>query len=424
MFGFLLCFLDRINVGMAALTMNADLGLSPAAFGFGVGLFFWGYCSSEILSSMALGKFGARKWLARIMVVWGAASLAMAWVSTPTQFYVLRFLLGMAEAGFVPGTLYFFRGWFPRRYYNGMVGLFLVSNPLASLIGNPLSGLIMEHLNGALALKGWQWLFIVESIPTILLGIVVFFVLPDRPSEVSWLEPAEKQWLVTTIAEERTGLKISDSSVFRILTNWRIWLVSLVNHVFVVGIYGVTFFLPQIVKDFGLSTTQVGFVSAIPSLFGAAAIVVLSRNSDRTGERAWHNVFCAVLAIVGLLLTAYAPTPLLKMVGLTVAAMGVLAGNVVFWGMPNALIGGAQAAAAFGLINTIGSFGGVVGPNIMGLLREATGSFRSGLIGLAVCQILAIVIALYFRKEVNVRDDSSHSEDTPSTRARRMTATR
>jgi ACS family tartrate transporter-like MFS transporter len=400
-FGFFLCYLDRTNIGMASLSMNADIGLTPAMYGIGVGLFFWGYCLFEVPSNMCLARFGARIWIARIMVLWGALSLGMAWVKDPNSFYVLRFLLGVAEAGFVPGIIYYFRDWFPERYNNRMIGLFLVSNPLAALVGNPLSGWLLQ-LDGALGYRGWQWLFIVESIPTITFGIVIFFLLPNSPRTSKWLEPAEKEWLESTLKQERVVRQgIKTESIWSVLFNIRIWLLSSIYLGIVIGIYGVTFFLPQIVKGFGLSTFEIGFVSAIPSLFGAIAMILWSRHSDRTGERVWHTLIACAVTMGGLILAAYAPTPMLSILGLTLTSMGTLAGMVVFWSMPNMLISGAQAAAAFGLINTIGSFGGVLGPNIMGFLRDSTGDFRVGLLGLAACQIVGICMALYFRKDVN-----------------------
>lgn len=401
LFGFFLCYLDRSNVGMASLTMNADLGITPAMYGWGVGLFFWGYCLFEVPSNIALARFGARVWIARIMVMWGAASLAMAWVWSPESYYVLRFLLGVAEAGFVPGVIYYFRLWFPERYNNRMIGLFLLANPLSALIGNPLSGLLLQ-MDGILGMKGWQWLFIIESVPTILFGIVIFLLLPNSPRAVNWLAPAEKEWLENTLERERIARQgIKSESVAGVLLSARIWVLSSIYLGIVIGIYGVGFFLPQIVKEFGLSTASVGFVSAIPSLFGAIAMVLWSRHSDKTGERAGHTAIGCALTMFGLALAAYAPTPMISMIGLTLTSMGTLAGMVTFWSMPNALISGGQAAAAFGLINTIGSFGGVVGPNIMGYLRGSTGDFRSGLLGLAACQIVGIGVALYFRKAVN-----------------------
>jgi ACS family tartrate transporter-like MFS transporter len=401
LFGFFLCFLDRTNVGMASLSMNKDIGLTPAMYGFGAGLFFWGYCLFEVPSNMALARFGARIWIARIMVMWGAASLGMVWIKEPHAYYVLRFLLGVAEAGFVPGIIYYFRSWFPEQYNNRMIGLFLVSNPLAALIGNPLSGILLQ-LDGVLALRGWQWLFLIESVPTILFGILIFFRLPDSPRTSTWLEPAEREWLISTLDGERAARQgIKTESIWGVLFNPRIWALSSIYLGLMIGMYGVTFFLPQIVRGFGLSALEIGFVSGIPSLFGAVAMVLWSRHSDYTRERAWHTITGCVFTMTGLTLAAYAPTPTLSVLGLTLTSMGTLAGMVAFWSMPNILISGTQAAAAFGLVNTIGSFGGVVGPSIMGVLRESTGDFRVGLLGLAACQVIGICMTLYFRKEVN-----------------------
>lgn len=404
--GFFLCFLDRTNIGMASLSMNKDIGLTPAMYGFGAGLFFWGYCLAEVPSNMLLARFGARIWIARIMVMWGVISLGMIWVREPHAYYVLRFLLGVAEAGFVPGIIYYFRGWFPLQYNNRMIGLFLVSNPLSSLIGNPISGLLLQ-LDGVWGIRGWQWMFMIESIPAIIFGIVIFLRLPDSPQTSNWLEPAERAWLVNTLEQERGARQgIQTGSIWGVLFNPRIWALSSIYLGLMIGMYGVTFFLPQIVNGFGLSTVAVGFLTGVPSLFGAIAMVWWSRHSDHTRERAWHTATGCIFTLVGLVLAAYAPTPALSVLGLTLTSMGTLAGMVTFWSMPNILVAGPLAAAAFGLINTIGSFGGVVGPAIMGFLRESTGDFRVGLLGLAACQIVGIGMTLYFRKEVNASKNS------------------
>ena len=401
LFGFFLCYLDRSNVGIASLTMNADLGITPEMYGWAVSLFFWGYCLFEVPSNMALAHFGARIWIARIMVMWGAMSLAMAWVWSKESYYVLRFLLGVAEAGFVPGVIFYFRSWFPQRYHNRMLGMFLVANPLSSLIGSPLSALLLQ-MDGILGMKGWQWLFILESVPTIVFGFVIFWLLPNKPGDVKWLSREEKAWIESTLEQERASRKgIKSESVLGVIFNPRIWLLSSIYLGLMIGMYGVSFFLPQIVKGFGFSTLQIGFISAIPSLFSAIAMVLWSRSSDRTGERALHTAAAAVVAMIGLLIAATATSPVVSLVGLTLTSVGTLAGMVTFWAMPNALVTGAQAAAAFGLINTFGAFGGVVGPNIMGFLRGLTGDFQSGLFGLAACQVVGVAVALYFRKEVN-----------------------
>lgn len=401
LFGYFLCYLDRSNIGMASLTMNADLGITPAMYGWGVGLFFWGYCLFEVPSNMALGRFGARIWLARIAVMWGTCSLAMAWVWNRESYYVLRFMLGVAEAGFVPGVIYYFRLWFPERYNNRMIGMYLLAIPLSAVIGNPLSGLLLQ-MDGVLGMKGWQWIFIIESVPTILFGFLLFMYLPETPRNVKWMNADEMAWLENTLERERVARQgIKTDSVFGVLLSGRIWLLSSIYLGIVIGMYGVGFFLPQIVKEFGLSTAKVGLVSAIPSLFGAIAMVLWSRHSDKTGERAGHTATGCALVMLGLLVSAYADTPIMSMIGLTLTSVGTMAGVATFWSLPNALVTGGQAAAAFALINTIGSFGGVIGPNIMGLMRGETGDFRSGLLGLAAFQIVGIAVTLYFRKAVN-----------------------
>jgi ACS family tartrate transporter-like MFS transporter len=329
--------------------MNADLGLTPAMYGWGVGLFFWGYCLFEVPSNIALGRFGARIWIARIGVMWGVTSLAMAFVWSPQSYYVLRFLLGVAEAGFVPGVIYYFRLWFPEQYNNRMIGMFLLANPLSALIGNPLSGLLLQ-MNGVWGLKGWQWLFVIESVPTILFGLLIFKLLPDAPDKVQWLEAEEKKWLESTLEREHVARQgIKTDSVIGVLLSSRIWLVSSIYLGIVIGMYGVGFFLPQIVREFGLSTASVGIVSAIPSLFGAVAMVWWSRHSDRTGERGGHVAISCALLMIGLTLAAYAKTPVISMIGLTLASIGTLAGVATFWSMPNALVSGGRDTVKSGV---------------------------------------------------------------------------
>ena len=298
---YFVAFLDRVNVSFAALTMNADLGFDSMVFGLGAGIFFLGYFVFEVPSNLALARFGARTWIARIMVSWGLVSAAMALVWNDTSFYVGRFLLGAAEAGFFPGVVLYLTFWFTAEHRAKMVGLFMAAVPISGVIGSPLSGWLLG-LDGALGLRGWQWLYVLEGLPAVILSVAIWFCLTDRPAEARWLAPAQRQWLEATLAHERAHLE--SRRKYRLgeaLLSGYVLLLSLIYLGLVTGLYGVTFWLPQIVKGLGsLSNLQVGFVVALPTLAAAAAMIVWTRHSDRTGERPWHVALPAFAGAFGL----------------------------------------------------------------------------------------------------------------------------
>ncbi len=391
--GYFFAFLDRVNVGFAALTMNADIGLSAAAYGFGAGIFFIGYVLFEVPSNVILAKVGARIWIARIMISWGLLSAAMALVEGPTSFYVLRFLLGVAEAGFFPGIIYFLSCWFPAAYRARILGAFMVAIPLSGLLGAPLSTRLLG-LEG-FGLAGWQWMFILEGLPAALLGLAALRYLRDRPADAEWLEPHERKWLTFELARE-SHAAAHVPGVGRVLANPVVWLFGLTYFGIIVGFYGYNFWLPQMVKSLGgLSNVEVGLLLMIPSALAGIAMVAWGLHSDRSGERRWHAALPAFLAAAALAASAILQgMPVAAIVALIVAGIGAFSALPVFWTLPAARLTGPAAAAGIALVNSIGNVGGFVGPSLIGQVREATGSFAPALWLLAAAMAASAVIVL------------------------------
>jgi ACS family tartrate transporter-like MFS transporter len=299
-------FLDRVNVGFAALHMNADLGFSPSVFGFGAGIFFLGYIAFEIPSNLALQRFGARIWIARIMISWGIVASAMALVTSETGFYAMRLLLGIAEAGFFPGIILYLTYWFPAAERARIIALFMASVPLATVFGGPLSGALLE-MHGVLGLAGWHWLFVIEGLPAIVLGIAALKVLTDKPAEARWLSEDERQALTATLAAEAEATKVVGyADLGAALTRPRVLALGVLYFLIVIGLYGIGFWMPQVVEGFGLDPIEVGFLTAIPYLFAASAMVLWGRHSDKTGERRWHIALPLLLAACAFAWSAYA----------------------------------------------------------------------------------------------------------------------
>lgn len=399
---YFVAFLDRNNVGFAKLTMSHDIGLTSAAYGFGAGVFFIGYALMEIPSNGGMYRFGARKWIARILISWGIVATAMALVNGETTFNVMRFLLGAAEAGFFPAVVFYLTLWFPAAQRVTVLGLFILAQPISNAVGAPLSGLLL-NMQGVLGLHGWQWLFIIQGIPAILLGIMAPKLLTDRPSDASWLKPEEREWLVKTMDDEQAVKQARGSHRFRDgLKDPRALAYAFLNFGMVCGIYGFGLWLPTIVNGMGkFDTTQVGLLVMIPYAAAAVFLYYWSRRSDRTGLRAVHASISMVIAAVGLLgagfmLPMSAP---LAMVFLVVAAMGVYSATAPLLSMPSAAFAGAAAASGLALVNSIGNVGGFVAPYAVGLINDATGNDRVSLAFLAACLILtAIATYLYARR--------------------------
>jgi len=398
---YLVNYLDRVNVGFAALTMNADLGLSSAAYGLGAGLFFVGYFFFEVPSNVVLHKVGARLWIARIMITWGLVASATAFVQGEGSFYVVRVLLGIAEAGFFPGVLLYLTYWFPRPERARIVALTFLAVPLSSVIGSPLSTVLIQHGKGLLGFDaGWRFMFFVEGLPALALGVVVLLLLPDRPSRARWLTAAEATALEQHLAAEDAR----EVPTREALTDPRVLALSVVYFGIVFGLYVLAFFLPQVIEgfqeEFGttFSLLEVGLVTAVPYAFAAVAMVLWARHSDRTGERAGHVAVAAFIGAVAIAAALYMTSPLLVMVCITVCAMGVYAAIPVFWQLPTRLLSGVGAAAGIALINSFGNLSGFVGPYLTGWLEDLTGSFRTGLWVVAVLMVLAGGVALRFRR--------------------------
>ncbi|MFE2754328.1 MFS transporter [Actinosynnema sp. NPDC059335] len=402
---YLLNYLDRVNVGFAALTMNADLGISAAAYGLGAGLFFIGYFLFEVPSNIILHRVGARVWIARIMVTWGIVASATAFIRDEVGFYVVRVLLGVAEAGFFPGIVLYLTYWFPRARRAKIVALFFLAVPLSSVLGSPVSTLLMQYGDGVLGFDaGWRFMFFVEGLPSVLLGVAVFFVLPNRPRDARWLAPDERTALQSAIDAEDARQVGGEVGVRSALTNPRVLALSVVYFGIVFGLYVLAFFLPQVVKGFErqfdttLSLAGIGLVTAVPYAFAAVAMVLWARHSDRTGERAWHVAVAAFVGAVAIAAALYLDSPLLVMAAITVCAIGVFAAIPVFWQLPNAFLVGVGAAAGIGLINSFGNLAGFAGPYLAGWLQGVTGDFRAGMWVVAAFMALAGAIALSFRR--------------------------
>ncbi|HBK08400.1 MAG TPA: MFS transporter [Acetobacteraceae bacterium] len=391
---YFVAYLDRVNVGFAALTMNKAIGISATAFGFGAGIFFFSYFLFEVPSNLALERFGARKWIARIMMSWGILSGAMALVGGETSFYVVRVLLGIAEAGFFPGIIFYLTLWFPGVYRARIVGWFMAAIPLSSVLGAPVSGWILG-MDGVGGLAGWQWLFILEAAPALVLSVVVWFYLTDRPADARWLEPEERAWLDRRLAAEvKQKEDVHGLSVVQALFNPRILALSLVYFGAVATNYGTGFWLPQIVKGFGLSNLQTGFVSAAPYVVGTVGMILWGRRSDAKMERKGHAAVAFAIAAIGIAGSTMVDAPLVKMIALSFGAFGVFAVLPVFWTFPTAFLSGAAAAAGIAAINSIGNLAGFFGPFIMGWLKDVTGNFSAGLWAIAACAVMSLVIVL------------------------------
>jgi D-galactonate transporter len=372
-----------VNVSFAQDKLESDLGFSGAVYGFGAGIFFIGYFLLEVPSNLALHRFGARKWMARIMVSWGLISGLTMLVTGPVSFYAVRFLLGVAEAGFFPGMILYLSYWFPARERARAVGYFMSAIAISYAIGAPISGGVMSALGGVAGLKDWQWLFLIEAVPAVIAGIVVYFKLPDGPAEAKWLEPRERDWLLERLeGEERVRLRHERHTLGEVLRDRRVLAFALLYFTMVINVYGLSFWVGEIVdKIGGLSDVGKGFVTAIPYTVAIVGMVLIPRYSDRTGDR--KRVTAVALGIGAV---AFATSTVLGPVG-AVAALAVglfflLGAHPVFWTMPSALLSGAAAAAGIALINATGNIGGFVGPYLVGLMKDATGSTDGGLVTL------------------------------------------
>ncbi len=397
---YLLNYMDRNNVGFAALTMNADTGLTATQFGFGAGLLFLSYSTFEIPSNIALYRYGARTWIARIMITWGIVSAATAFVTGSQSWYLLRFLLGVAEAGFFPGITFYLATWFPAEYRARMLAWFLVGIPASTVVGGPVSGLLLQ-MDGVGGLAGWKWLFIVEGIPAVLLGIAAFWVLPDGPEDATFLTEDERRLVRARIASERREKEQRD--LLPALKDPRVLILTLAQFGFTAGSYGVGIWLPQILKTARLSNLEIGFITGGCYVVASIAMVVWAARVDRSGRKIGNLALACLVATLGLVAAILTPNIWLSLSWITVALIGITAARAVFWTIPTRFLTGLAAAGGLAFINSIGTLGGFVGPYAVGWLRDATGSFSAGL--LAMAALLALSTAMSWSLRFVVKEE-------------------
>ncbi|OAT21852.1 nitrate/nitrite transporter [Buttiauxella noackiae ATCC 51607] len=394
MFAYFIAFFDRINIGFAALTMNQDLGFSSTVFGVGAGMFFIGYFLTDIPSNIILQKVGPRIWLARIMVSWGAIAACMMFVETATGFYILRFLLGVAEAGFFSGIILYLSTWFPVKRRAQVIAFFMAAAPISAMLGSPLAGTILS-LHGALGLKGWQLMFLIDAVAAILLGIFTLFYLNDRPEKNRWLNQKETDWLITTLAQERNAQGCqAKTSIWKGLTDIRVLTLAVVYFGTSAGLYSLNIWSPQFIKSFGLSTFQIGFVNAIPAALSVVAMILWAKHSDKAKERTWHVVSACLLACVGFILAGSVHSLPLAIFALILANIGISSCKPPLWSIPSLFLNGPAAAAGLAAINSIGNLGGFAGPAVIGWLKETTGDFSLALYCVAGMLVISALLTL------------------------------
>jgi MFS transporter, ACS family, tartrate transporter len=397
---YFVAYIDRVNIGFAALTMNKDLGFSPTVFGFGAGIFFWGYFLFEVPSNIVLDKVGARLWIARVMITWGLVSGAMAFVWDATSFYALRFLLGAAEAGFFPGIILYLSYWFPAHRRAAITSLFMAAVPISVVLGSPFSGALLE-MDGMGGLHGWQWMFILEAVPAVVLGFVVLFYMTDKPEKAKWLADDERAWLVETMNAERARkAATAHHGIWRGLSDIRVLALALIYFGTSAGLYTLGIWAPQIIKSFGLSNLQVGFFNAIPPTVAVIAMYLWSWHSDRQNERTWHVVIACLAAAVGLALAGVSSTVLAVITALTLVNVGISAAKPPLWSMPTLFLSGPAAATGIATINSIGNLGGFVGPAMIGWVKDMTGSFVGGLYFVAGLLVFSAVLTLVLARSL------------------------
>ncbi len=399
---YVVAYLDRVNVGFAKLQMLSDLRMSDTAYGIGAGIFFIGYFLFEVPSNLILHRVGARVWIARIMVTWGVLSMLTMFVSGPYSFYVLRFLLGVAEAGFFPGIMLYLTQWYPGSRRAQIISLFMTGVAISGVIGGPLSGMIMKQMAGVAGWAGWQWLFLLEGIPSLVMGVAVFFYLPESIDRAAWLSVGEKAVLSRNLAAEAGG--VEHASVFATLRDPRVLVFAGISFCFVMGLYGISFWLPQLIRTMGVEdATRIGVLSGIPSAFAAVFMVLAGWSSDRRGERRWHLIFGAVMGASGLVVAGMFSTSLvIGLVAMSAAMAGSLSNIALFWTLPTAALRGASAAAGIAAINSIGNLAGFLSPYLIGVAKDATGSATAGLYVIAVFLLFGAVLVVIATRSATV----------------------
>ena len=416
---YFVAYLDRVNVGFAALSMNKDLGFTATVFGFGAGIFFIAYFFFEVPSNLALNRFGARKWIARIMFSWGIVAGAEAFIpqiahltglSPATVFVSLRVLLGVAEAGFFPGIIFFLTIWFPALYRARMIGMFMSAIPLSTVIGGPISGLLL-YAHG-FGLANWQWLYLIEAIPALLLSFAVLFYLTDRPDQATWLADDERAWLVERHAlETRIREKARKFTWVQAITNTRVILLAFIYFGINAAVYGLGFFLPQIVRDFGLSFGLTGLVTTLPYIAGVIGMIFWSRHSDKTHERREHIGLALLIAGLCIAGTTVVNSPVGEMILLTIAGFGMFGAQPCFWALPATFLTGPAAAAGLAAANSLGNLSGFFGPYVMGRVKDATGSYTIALLAISVILGFAMIVALSLQHDQTLENPALHEKE-------------
>jgi ACS family tartrate transporter-like MFS transporter len=394
---YLFNFIDRVNVGFAALTMNGDLGFSPAVFGLGGGIFFLGYSLFQIPANLILERVGARRWIFLILLVWGAVSASTAFIASATEFYAVRILLGIAEAGFFPGMVLYLTYWFPKAYRARLVANFMLAIPFANIVGGPVSGLILG-MDGVLGLHGWQWLFLIEGAPACVIAFAVLALLPSGPAEAHWLSAEEKHTIALRLASEDSS---RHRGLLSALCDLRVWALGMVYLGYAISYYGVQLWLPQIVQAMGFSNLATSFLVALPFAATMLAMFLWGRSSDRTGERIWHVAMPALAAMAALIVASLSPSNLVIFLALTVAVVCLMSLQGPFWALPQSYLGGVAAAGGIALINTLGTgAGGFVGPYVVGVLKNATGGYAVPIAVLSVAPAMTAIVALSLKRSV------------------------
>ena len=405
---YIISYLDRANIGYAALQMNKELALTSEAFGFASGIFFIGYFLFEVPSNVMMNKFGPRVWIARILLTWGAVSVLTAFVQNSTQLYILRFLLGVAEAGFFPGIIIYLTYWFRKKEQATTIAMFTAAIPVSYLIGAPLSTAIMDVFNNVAGLGGWRWMLLLEGAPAILGGLACFFLLTDRPEQAKWLAPDEKAWLAGELERERAaqGPKVQHLGTWQAISNPKVLYLSAIYFIYQCGSLGVGYWMPQIIKGFAghLTNTQVGLIAMLPYAVATAGMILWSRHSDRTGERKMHSAWPLLLSGATLTAAGLVDNPAVAMVCIALALTGLYSFKAPFWAVPTLFLTRATAAVSVAVINSIGNLGGFVGPYFIGMIKDATGSAAGGLIFLAALVFISFLLMAFMRLGAG-RDD-------------------
>ncbi len=403
LFGYIIAYLDRVNVGFAKLQMMGALKFSDSVYGLGAGIFFLGYFLFEIPSNLILHKVGVRVWICRVLVTWGIISGCTAFVRTPWEFYSARFLLGLAEAGFFPGMILYLTYWFPSHRRAKMMAFLMAGNPISGIIGGPVSGYILHYFAGRRSIAGWQWLFIIEAIPAVILGVIILFYLDDRVLNAKWLSDKEKAFVAAEIVEEADAK--THHTALSVFASPRVWLMAAVYFCMTSGSYAIGFWQPTIIRQTGVKDTfNIGLLTMVPYTLALISMILVGRHADKTRERRWHVVVPSIVAALGLAFCTQAGnSTTVAMVGLTMAVVGVVTALPMFWALPTSFLGGTAAAAGIALVNCTGNLGGFFSPTIIGFLKTYTGTLNSGLIMVSVCMLVSsiLIVALVPAKLVN-----------------------